>query len=74
MASRTLPVLTHPNFPQVFDQAVTAEMLRVEYALDLCIWESPESSYGACDGGFQCTQPAEVEGYCARHYRQVQRG
>ena len=65
MAARSLPVLTHPTFPQVLDALMGREVQRVEKILGLCCWESPES---------QCTEEARIDGLCARHYRQVQRG
>lgn len=43
-----------------------------------CMWESPESSYGACDGQV-CLDAATVYcresqmEYCARHFKQVSR-
>jgi len=52
MAHNTLPVLSNPNFPQVFakamDQAVSRMMERPQ--LGKCNAESPETSYAAGDG------------------------
>jgi hypothetical protein len=69
MAHSTLPVLPHPQFPQVVP----------EQTLSLCCYESPESVWGACDGQ-PCLEIARVHDvaremdYCARHWREVSRG
>lgn len=78
MAARSLPVLTHPTFPQVLDALMGREVQRVEKILGLCCWESPESRYGACDGGFPCHEPAVVTHlehqvpYCLSHFREAE--
>lgn len=80
MAHSTLPVLSHLSFPQVAVRAFTFEVRRVEQVLGLCAWQSPESSRGACDGGFPCQESATVHHlgtdaeYCLSHFREVGRG
>jgi hypothetical protein len=78
MAHSTLPSLTHPSFPQVFEAATAQLVDRLTVPqISICCYESPESRWGACDGGIPCNQPAvvvdvatELE-YCARHARKV---
>ena len=47
--------------------------------LTTCSYESPESTYGACDG-VPCSAKATVydtqtdQEYCAKHFREVGRG
>lgn len=84
MAHPTLPVLSHPNFPQVFaeamDQRVTRSAPPVQLSLSICCYEEPESRWGACDGGYPCTETATVTDistdmdYCFAHWKQVSRG
>jgi hypothetical protein len=80
MAQRSLAVLTHPSFPQVFAQALNQEVTRVAPQLSVCCYESPESYWGACDGGIRCTRTATIhdvateQDYCFAHYREVRRG
>jgi len=44
-----------------------------------CVYESPESSWGACDGGVQCTEMATVHSldlgfaFCLKHFHEVER-
>jgi hypothetical protein len=73
MAHSTLPSLTHPSFPQVFEAATAQLVSRLvptfpqlsdvldaaEARLGECDWNDPESRYGACDGG-SCHQDAVV--------------
>jgi hypothetical protein len=79
-AHSTLPVLSHPSFPQVLFDALAFELRRIEKTLGLCAWQSPESSRGACDGGFPCQEPATVhhlstdQPYCLSHFREVELG
>jgi len=75
MAHSTLPVLTHQDFPQVFEDAVHFEVLRVSKVVDqglgFCAYEDEH-----CD----CRKPAVVHllgsdsDYCLRHFREVSRG
>jgi hypothetical protein len=69
MASRTLPAFPLSEFPQVFTALLDHEIREIERivasvreraALPLCSYQSPESSYGACDGGFPCQEPGVV--------------
>ena len=52
----------------------------VQAELSFCCHESPESTVGACDGGFPCRQRATVhhleseQEYCLRHFQEVDRG
>jgi hypothetical protein len=84
MAQRTLPVLTHPAFPQVLAAALGQEVNQVAAfpvptQLSVCCYESPESSWGAADA-IACRRVAVVHDvatemdYCALHYREVRRG
>jgi hypothetical protein len=72
----TLSILSSPNFPQVLDSAIDHALFRaVEriFAQPTCIYESPESSVGACDGGFPCFEKATHGEYCLKHFREVSR-
>jgi hypothetical protein len=85
MAAKTLPVLTHPSFPQVFAAAISARVNRICFPnqpqthLSVCCYESPESSWGAADA-IACNQTAMVhdvateQDYCFAHYKAVRRG
>ena len=86
MAERTLPVLTHPNFPQVLEAVMASEVRRVDRILSIptepklpaCSHESPETYSGACDGGYGCHKPATVHeletglDWCAQHFAEIQ--
>lgn len=80
MSGSTLPVLSRPGFPQVLHSVMASEIRYVEQVLGLCAYETPESSWGRCDGGFPCQEPAlvsEVESglpFCLGHFREVDRG
>jgi hypothetical protein len=56
---------------QIIDRA------RAKTQLPACCWESPESSWGACDGGFPCYEPATVHElatgleYCLEHFEEA---
>jgi hypothetical protein len=53
MSSETLPVFSHPDFPQVFTQAISHQSGRLfprPTLAQLCDYEFPESREGACDG------------------------
>jgi hypothetical protein len=79
MAHSTLPVFSHPHFPQVFnrtiDQAVRRLLARPQ--LGVCCYESPETLPGACDGQ-PCYRAAIVhdlatdQEFCARHFAAVE--
>lgn len=80
MAHSTLPVFSHPDFQQVLEALTGFEIRHVEKTLSLCSHESPESSYGACDGGLRCQSPATVSdretgcGWCLEHFEEVELG
>ncbi len=67
MASDTLPVFSHPHFPQVFTAAIDAEICRVERVLGSCCYSNRWAS---------CQQKAVVSdletgcGYCLMHFGQ----
>ena len=72
MAQTTLPAFPFPGFPQALDAFVGREIARVDRILaqnevPTCAYESPESSVGACDGGFACTELATADGFCRKH-------
>ena len=83
MAHTTLAVLSSPNFPQTFIQSIDAQIRRVTEIYDeyfpVCVWESPETSRGACDGGYPCGAKAKVTDLvygpmCVKHFEAVNRG
>jgi hypothetical protein len=80
MAHPTLPVLSHPDFPQVFAAAMDTQLRAPSIQLSRCEYESPESRPGLCDGGEQCTQTATIydcaseRELCFRHYLRGSRG
>jgi hypothetical protein len=67
MASETLPVFSHPNFPQVFTRAIDSELRRVDRVLGSCCfsnrWASCQQKAAICDmeTGY---------GYCLMHFGQ----
>ena len=76
MAQTTLPVFSHPNFHSVLDAVLNQEIARVDRILaqaeaetcaETCDYQEPESSVGACDGGFSCSEPALENGFCRKH-------
>ena len=81
MSGSTLPVLTHPSFPQVFAAAITQEVNRAvaQPLLSTCCREFPESRWGAGDA-VACTRKATIydleteQEYCFPCYREVRRG
>jgi hypothetical protein len=68
MAHSTLPVFSHPQFPQVFAAATHQLVREVSATLGLCDYETEHGS---------CTREATVHhvGYemefCADHFRKV---
>lgn len=75
MSHSTLPVLTHQDFPQVFEDAVSFEVRRVSRVVD--------NGFGRCafeDEHCDCRQPAVVHllgsdsDFCLRHFSEVSRG
>ena len=81
MAHTTLAALSLLEFPQLpFSFDVERIGRRINQAvgrslLTACSYESPESSYGACDG-VPCDAVATVteREYCLAHFREVSRG
>jgi hypothetical protein len=79
MAARNLPVFTHPGFAQVLNSLVSHQVRVIERALSLCSYEEPESSRGACNGGYPCQETATVTDldsggeFCLSHFREVSR-
>jgi|HubBroStandDraft_4_1064222.scaffolds.fasta_scaffold05566_16 hypothetical protein len=79
MAHSTLPVFSHPDFPQVFEAALNQLVTRQVPQLSPCCYESAESRWGAGDA-IACTQPAVIHDvateldYCFAHYKAVNRG
>jgi hypothetical protein len=83
VAGPTVAPLVSSQFPEsicnfewmgrLIDEAVAALLLTT------CSWESAESTYGACDG-VPCRSQATVydtqteRDYCAKHFREVNRG
>lgn len=84
MAAQHLTVLHSPDFPQVLDAALRRLFDRMlpEFPPQLspCSYESPESAWGACDGGIPCSQIATVHHlasdmqFCMGHFGEVGRG
>lgn len=80
MSDRNLSVLTHPSFAQGFDRlhdlVDRAFARQAPPVRTLCDYETPETSWGACDG-IVCRQPASVHSladgqqYCLGHYREM---
>jgi hypothetical protein len=85
MAQHTLPVLSFPGFPQVLSAVIDQQIKSVDRVLarqllTTCDWCSPESSWGACGGGYSCGSTATVhdlkteQDFCAQHFAEVLRG
>jgi len=76
MAQSTLPVLSHPDFPQVAHSLLTQEVRRVETVLGSCCHEETVGS-GENIKGWSCREIATVSdletgcGYCLRHFDAV---
>jgi hypothetical protein len=83
VAAKTIPVLTHPSFPQVFKAAISSLVTPPTFPSNptssVCCYEYPETTWGACDGQ-PCRRVAVVHDvatemdYCALHYREVPNG
>jgi hypothetical protein len=71
MAHSTLPVLAHPDFPQVFKSAMNAEVRRivqrVDRVLGSCCFPRCQAEADLCDMETGC-------GYCRTHFREVDLG
>ena len=85
MAAQNLPSFPLAGFAQLIPALIERQITQVNLILaqsdlGLCDWESPESSYGACDGGYSCHEKATVHHlaseheYCLSHFREVNRG
>lgn len=88
MAHRTLPVLSPPDFHNpAFERSFTRIVSSIDRMViralqnsevSLCSYETPETSWGACDSE-PCGDPATVHHlgndlpYCGRHFRLVAR-
>ncbi len=71
MSASTLPVSPSTSFPQLLHSAAPAANDDVR---SLCSYISPESSWGACDGGMPCEEPTTDGMFCRKHGRKVSRG
>jgi hypothetical protein len=80
VAHTNVPQLPRSGFPQVKIQLcpLMAEMVDQAFSLSTCSYTTPETSWGACDGGFPCGDPAtsliDGQAFCAAHARTVSRG
>lgn len=80
MAQSSLPAFSPFSFPQPLIQQLLGHVIdRVdailaESELGFCDHQSPESFYGACDGGFPCHERATVHHlelgseFCLKHF------
>ena len=80
MAHPTLAVLSLLEFSQLLGDRALAwtDQILARAELFPCRYESPESSYGACDGvpcGAKATvlDLASEQEYCLAHFREVSR-
>lgn len=85
MAQSTLAVFSSSLFPQLINSVLGHEIARVDRILSAaelptCCHESPESTYGACDGGAACLRKGIVHHlasgleFCGEHFVEVDRG
>ena len=78
MPQKTLPQLPLTLFHSYLEQEIVAIDRIVSRVIgpppDLCLWENPPARAGSCDGGDRCYSEAVIDGFCTRHYRQVQCG
>ena len=88
MSAKTLPVLTHPSFPQVFAAAIRSEVNRVCFPdqpriqLSFCCRETviSDGSTGEFNRAFPCSRPAVIhdlateQDYCFECWKAVGRG
>ena len=76
MAAQHLTVLSRPQFPQVFEDAIHYEIRRVSAIVDQVLLGTCAFDDEHCD----CRQPAVVHhletesNYCLRHFQAVNRG
>jgi len=81
MAHSTLSVISLPDFPQSFFNAIEKQITLVDQVYNhyfpACEWTSPESSRGACNGGHPCADGGTVSAldsqqtFCTKHFLAV---
>lgn len=71
MASETLPVFSLPHFPQVFEAALSQQILRTERLLVVCCFSNEQHSCRQTAIASDLETGAE---YCAMHLAEVNRG
>lgn len=69
MASRTLPVLTHPSFPQVFTPAMHERIRRIGQILNLCDHE--DEKY-CCPARATVHHLSSGQELCLSHFRDAE--
>jgi hypothetical protein len=70
MSDTNVVQLPRSGFPQVKIQLcpLMAEMVEEAFYLATCCYTTPETSWGACDGGFPCSNLAlPGSEFCERH-------
>jgi hypothetical protein len=70
MAARTLPVLSHPQFPQVFAQAISRQFERVNLVANLVRCDWADEHCNCRELGTVYHIPTELE-FCERHFAMV---
>lgn len=74
MAHSTLPVFSHHNFPQVFDQAFTFEVRRIDRVIARSQGLIGSCCYTRCEADVEISEVETGIGYCLSHFREVNRG
>jgi hypothetical protein len=78
MSGSNLPLFAPSGFAHLIGNLARHEIQHVNRVLNFCSHESPESYYGARDGGFPCHEDAvvcDVEsglGFCLKHFHEQQ--
>jgi hypothetical protein len=72
MAAETLPVLSHPSFPQVFTAAMDWETSRILAAIRLHCCDF-EDEYCDCRDLATVHHLASEQDFCLRHFEAVSR-
>jgi hypothetical protein len=71
MSDTNVPQLPRSGFPQAYDGQLFHSLFGIvkqAFAASTCCYETPESSWGACDGGFPCPELAlPGSEFCERH-------
>jgi len=72
MSASTLPVPPPPSFPQIPQHqnqrwSTSADPTENDDKRSLCSYVSPESNWGACDGGLTCDELAIDGEFCRKH-------